>query len=257
MRPVVAAGAVYVPNEGIRTLEKAIDSICRDYGFPDEQEFKWSPGRELWMRDNIVEGERSAFFLDVLNVAQAEGAEALVVIVDTAARGAVRPTDPRLDATVMLLERANNLLRGKGRDAFVIADEPGGSTQSGRTFVAECVQTIHRGTRYVQMDRLHLMVATDSKHTRLIQLADLVTGCSVSRVCGESRHSPQIFDAIKPLLRRNMQGQIGGTGLKIHPDLRYVNLYHWVLGDEYHVRGNVGFPYPLRNFAYFAGPDAP
>jgi hypothetical protein len=183
--------------------------------------------------------------------------KAIVVMVDTAARSAIRAGNPALDATFMLLERANNLLTRQGREAMVITDEPSGGSRVGKAFVAECVRTLRSGTKYVPMDRLHLLVAADSKHTRLIQLADLVTGCVVAYVSGEGAHSPATFEGIRPILRRGTYSQIGGAGLKIHPDMRYVNLYHWLLGDRYHIRGNQAFPYPIQTFAYAAGPDSP
>jgi hypothetical protein len=34
----------------------------------------------------------------------------------------------------------------------------------------------------------------------------------------------------------------GESGVKIHPDGRYANLYHWLFVDEYLIRGSVGNP---------------
>jgi hypothetical protein len=49
----------------------------------------------------------------------------------------------------------------------------------------------------------------------------------------------------------------GGIGLKIQPDGRYANLYHWLLGDTVLVRRQrlVTLPDPHR--AYAASPDVP
>jgi hypothetical protein len=38
---------------------------------------------------------------------------------------------------------------------------------------------------------------------------------------------------------------IGGSGLKLHPDLCYLNLYHWLLGDSYYRRGGGGHTLPM------------
>ena len=38
--------------------------------------------------------------------------------------------------------------------------------------------------------------------------------------------------------------RIGGVGLKIHPDLRYANLYYWLVGDDVIFKGWNGFPLP-------------
>lgn len=54
----------------------------------------------------------------------------------------------------------------------------------------------------------------------------------MSYVAGEKKYSPRIFQSIKPLLETE-EGVIGGFGVKLHPDFRYVNLYHWLLGDTH------------------------
>jgi hypothetical protein len=46
----------------------------------------------------------------------------------------------------------------------------------------------------------------------------------------EATFSPAIFQRILPLLDRTTD-RIGGFGLKIHPDHKYANLYHWLVGD--------------------------
>jgi hypothetical protein len=257
MRAMVAAGGVYVPSESLRELENEIEAICTNRGFPSGEEFKWSPGRELWMRSNVVSTDRADFFKDILDAAVGRDVRAVVVMVETKAASAIHAGSPGLDATFMLLERANNLLTARRREALVIADEPSGGAGVSKAFVAECVRTLKRGTKYVPMDRLHLVVAADSRHTRLLQLADLVTGCVTAYVSGEPKYSPTTFISIKPMLRRGTRGQIGGNGLKIHPDFRYVNLYHWLLGDNYLVRGNVGHQYPLKQFPYAEDADTP
>src|SRR4051812_33178397 len=87
-----------------------------------------------------------------------------------------------------------------------------------------------RGTAYSALARLALAVATDSQLSRLVQLADVVTSCTASIVGGERRFAPKVFEAgVLPLLRRDY-GCVGGRGLKLHPDYRYRNLYHWLLG---------------------------
>lgn len=83
---------------------------------------------------------------------------------------------------------------------------------------------------------------------------DLVTGCTTSYVAGGSEFAPPIFEAAKPLFRNDL-GRIGGIGIKIQPDHRYVNLYYWPLGDNYLVRYPVGHPLPDAQHAYPQSPD--
>jgi hypothetical protein len=65
-------------------------------------------------------------------------------------------------------------------------------------------------------------------------------------VAGEAKFSPAIFeDGILPLLRTD-SGCKGGRGLKIHPDFRYGNLYHWLLHDSHLVRYQSGISLPSK-----------
>jgi hypothetical protein len=103
---------------------------------------------------------------------------------------------------------------------------------------------IQNGTRFMQHERIALNVlSTSSDHSRCLQLADLVASCTLATIGGENRFAPTTFALIKPLLCEDM-GRIGGVGLKIHPDFKYANLYHWLCGDEFLKRGNVAHPLP-------------
>ncbi len=99
-------------------------------------------------------------------------------------------------------------------------------------------------------------MTADSKHIRLLQLADVITSCSIARIAGENRYSPEIFELIKPLFREGY-GRMGGIGLKIHPDMRYQNLYHWLLGDDIIKRGDIGIPLPEKGSLYDESPGEP
>lgn len=155
----------------------------------------------------------------------------------------------------MFLERAQRHL-GVDTHAIVIADRPGRGRKAETEFLASALATLRAGTSYTKLDRLALAVSTDSKLSRLLQLADVITSCATSYVAGEARWAPKIFsEGVLPLLRSDSDC-VGGRGLKLHPDLRYGNLYHWLLGDEKFVRYDSDFQLPSTWFrAYRDGPD--
>src|SRR5205809_3218094 len=82
MGPVVGAGAIGVPESEIRVLELQLSRICSNHGFPEGEEFKWSPGRELWMSSHLIEGQRSGFYRDVLETAGRHKVVATVIVED-------------------------------------------------------------------------------------------------------------------------------------------------------------------------------
>lgn len=60
---------------------------------------------------------------------------------------------------------------------------------------------------------------------------------------------------IKPLLCRE-RGRIGGVGLKLFPDT-YINLYYWLLGDQFWFKGSRSYPMPVARYLYYSDPMQP
>jgi hypothetical protein len=92
-------------------------------------------------------------------------------------------------------------------------------------------------------------VTTDSRLSRLVQLADVLTGCTVAYVGGEEKYAPGTFQRARPIVRSD-GGRIGGVGVKIHPDLRY----HWLFGDSHLWKGGVGTDLPIKGRSYSNSP---
>ena len=251
MGSLVAAGAVRVSEEALKPLTAVIASLCRDAGFPEGEPFKWSPGRELWMYRGLVEDDRLAFFRAVLAEAARYAVQIMVVVEDTRCSKAVSDS-PTVedDVTSLLLERVQWCLKGRV-NGCVIADRPGGGKVSEHEqFLANRLEMLATGTRFVTYDQILLFMNMPSRLNRMLQLADLVTGCTLASVGGETRYSPPVFDLAKTLMRRDGD-RTGDIGLKIHPDYKYANLYHWLVGDTHFYRGNTGLPMPLKGHPYF------
>lgn len=250
MGALTAIGGVHVPDHAVAGLERRIDEICRNAGFPDGAEFKWSPAKNQWMWRNLPEGPRRSFFRSVLEACERFGARAIVVVEDTTCRTATDATTPLLDLTRMFIERVDSQLKRRRRHGVIIADRPSGGASQDTKFLAGCLETLQRGTAYVKPDSVAINVLSTPSHlVRLLQVADLVTSCTTAHVAGRYRYSKPLFDDwIYPLLHRGEAGRVGGYGLKLHPDYRYLNLYHWLLGDPQFGRNGtfVALPDPER-----------
>jgi hypothetical protein len=256
MGPLAAVGGVCVSEEAVRPLELGLDGLCQEAGFPDGEEFKWSPKDEHWMKRNLVRAARRDFFFGVMDLVAQHGVKAIVVLEDTS-RGQADHTAPSAEDDVVRLffERVDNYLSPNGR-GIVIADRPGGGQEDEDRFLAGCLGTLRSGTPYAQLERISLALTTSSHHARLLQVADLVVGATTACFAGECRYAPPMFERIRPLLREE-GGRVGGVGLKIQPDFRYMNLYHWLLGDDYYRRGMAGVGLPRPGYSYAESPDAP
>jgi hypothetical protein len=247
MGALTAIGGVHVPGPAVAGLERRIDEICRSAGFPDGQEFKWSPAQDLWMRRHLPEAPRQSFFRSVLEACAKFGARAIVVVEDTTCRTATDATSPLLDLTRMFIERVDGQLKRSHRHGVIIADRPSGGPSQDTKFLASCLETLQQGTAYVKPECVAINVLSTPSHlVRLLQVADLVTSCTTAHVAGRYRYARPLFvDWVHPLLHRGHGGRVGGYGLKLHPGYRYLNLYHWLLGDR-----QFG-----RNGAYVTLPD--
>jgi hypothetical protein len=257
MGPLIAAGGVHVPDEAIQDLESKVDVLCSEYGFPAEELFKWSPGKELWMYRNLVGKAREEFFAQVLSLAKDNGATAIIAIEDTSSRKATKAKSREIDLIQLFLERAHHHLASKNCKGIVIVAQPSGDRAEENKFLADCIETLKCGTDYVKPDRIALSVlSSPPKFIRLLQLADLVASCTTAYVAGENRYSPPTFSVLKQLLARESE-RIGGIGLKLHPDFKYGNLYYWLLGDTHIWKGNVGYPLPHLSLLYYTSPNEP
>jgi hypothetical protein len=256
MGPIVAAGAVGVPEIAVRVLELQLSKICSDFDFPDGEEFKWSPGRELWMATNLTEDRRRDFYQQVLRAAQHHGVTATVVVQEILQAPAMGVATAEEDVTRLLLEGIH-LQIPINDQAIVVADRPGGGRPQEDAFLASCLAAVKTGTRFVRnFELIALFLTTNSRMSRLLQLADLITSCTTATVAGELRWTPPVFAAIRPLLRSD-GGRIGGTGLKIHPADRFANLYHWLVGDVDYVHHSTSYKLPLPRYPYATGANYP
>ena len=232
MGPLIAIGGFHVNGEKVYELEKNIDQLCKEYGFPDNEEFKWSPKKGSWMYHNLKGEDRKIFFLEVLSLIEKIGSKAVVVIEDTKYRTANKNSPSHeIDVTNLFLERANTELVEIKSYGIVITDRPSGGRKDENKFLANCYETLKQGTEFVKFHKITRVLTSPSKFDRLLQVADLITSCTLAYVGGENKYSPPIFAKIKNILCK--KGTItGGIGLKIHPDCIYANLYYWLLGDK-------------------------
>lgn len=246
MGVLVAVGGISVQEQNVRPLEIAIDALCAEFGFPAGEVFKWSPGRDHWMRDGLVEERRVEFLHRALGIAAEHQAVGMVTIADKNHSMATRKASTHeMDVLIMAMERFDKTL-GKDAGMVIVARPPGGRTDEDE-FLSDCVEAVTKGTEYSQFDRLATNVLTmPFPNSRLLQLADLVVSITTALVAGHERYASPVFPSVKTLLRGSL-GRIGGAGLKIHPDFVYGNLYHWLLGDDVYWRNGQGISMPLES----------
>lgn len=252
LREIICAGGLSIPVANIREAEKAINSLCQEkYGFPKGERFKWSPGKEMWMRDNLQGNQRTKFFIDVLEIASNYNSTAIVVAEETGCKPAIKKALPEEDVVALLLERFGRHLLARDANGIVIAERPSGDRSNEEKFIEQCLETIQQGTKFTTPERIALSILTaPPRFVRMLQVADLVVSSTAARISGESNFSPPVFEYVKRMMQRESD-RIVGAGLKLHPDFRLCNLYYWLLGEESIGRGARFDKLPMQDRLYF------
>jgi len=256
MSSLVGIGGFSVETDRVGSLERSLDQLAVNAGFPAREEFKWSPSRKQWMFDNLVGDHRLNFFRSVLACVQAHGAVVTVVASDTDCAPASTAATHEVDVTTLFIERAHLQLHNLSCEGVLIVERPGGGRSQEDSFLLACASLLEEGTTYVRPDSFALPVLAGScKFLRCLQAADVVASASLACISGEYTYSPPVFEIIKPILHRGPQGLVGGCGLKLHPDGRFVNLYYWLLGETRYERYKQE-PLPLPSASHPYAKDA-
>lgn len=249
MGPLFGVAALAVPESLLPNLEKTIGTLCSDVGFPPGEEFKWSPRRNTWMYRELHGPDRIRFQLKVCEALKSYGGRAVVVIVDECCTTAMATENHVVAAYELLFERIDISSGRQRKMALVRADEVGGGPRVATAQKCNLRSVIKRGTQFSSLQHLEDIHWVDSSRSRAIQACDLIIGCSVAFVAGSAEYAEEVFkDGILPILETH-NCAVGGRGLKLHPDFRYRNLYHWLLGDTFYVKD--GTPLPNPEFPFY------
>jgi hypothetical protein len=250
---LVGVGGVLIEESQVRGLAEAMDAIAMSFGIPKGEEFKWSPNRGSWIRENLRD-DRTKCYGQVLEAARAHGAKVIVICNDT---GRTNHSKDKAFQTCLdyLFERLSMNLEVRDAQALVVADRPGGGKIQEDEFLSYCLKRVQEGTDYVLPKRILLSVlTTPSAMIRHLQLADIVTGITTAMVAGHETFAGPLFPLVKELFIRNRPGGIAGTGLKISPDSprgnSLVNLYHWVLKENLLHKGGGATSYRLPTWGF-------
>ncbi|WP_169543835.1 hypothetical protein [Sneathiella aquimaris] len=215
---MVAVGGIHVPANHCALLEKKLNSLCLDAGFPNGEAFKWSPSKKLWMYQNLVGGNRTKFILDACDIAKELSVKAVVVAEGKNWKPATSERiDHELDATKLVAERYERELKRTRKSGAIVVSAPSG----GHKQAAELIKTIDNlsseGTRYVKANHISFCYSTGFERVRCLQLADIIVSVSLAMITGRKKYSSEVFESIKPMFYSSNTGEILGWGMKIHP----------------------------------------
>ncbi len=253
MGPMIAAGGFSIASEHVKELEEDLNSLCDKTGLPNDEIFKWSPKKKNsnWMYGNLKGNDRINFQVKIIDLLKNYDCKVIFVAEDKNCNMAMNEsTSSDIDVTNMLMERVDSLFHQQSTHGIIVMDRPGGGSKDHDSFLANCLSTIQNGTTVKDINNIILSVMCLPNHyTRLLQAADLVVSATLSYVSGNETYTLEIIENIKPLLHKESQ-RIGGVGVKLHPDFKFANLYHWLFDDTHFWKNSCGNPLPLENRNY-------
>lgn len=255
MGPLVAAGGLFVPGEEAGKLEEDVGALCRNYGFPDCEEFRLSPVEGGWMWDNLVGQRRRRFLGEVLGLAGEREVVAVVVVHDAGCPAFSGATDAEMDVASSFIACMEKRLAGRKPVRVVIAAGSGDEVSEGG-FVGGCLETLLKKKSCMKASGVTVSVLPlPVRRSRLLQLAGVVVWCTTAVVSGDGQWSGRVFASVRRLLARE-RGRAGRTGLSLHPYYMYANLYHWLVGDSHFWMHGTEFALPLACYPYSCGADS-
>lgn len=231
--PLIALGGLAIDSEILTSLNSKIDAVCVRFGFPENEPFKWSPGKDLWMHKGLI-GEKRALFIDeILALSFEFKVTGFFVSVDTKTAYADKKSKSNQeDVFHLTIERIENYLVERNSSGIIIIDRTTGDTRSEERFLGNLIEKTSIGTSFVRPKQIAIpILSCPSRLCRPLQLADIFTSSTLARIAGENKYSPPVVNKLKAMLY-SRHGRIGGFGAKLHPARKYANLYHWVFGDS-------------------------
>ncbi|WP_170293733.1 MULTISPECIES: DUF3800 domain-containing protein [Nocardiopsis] len=225
---LVALGAVIMHEERMLDYTARVEDLRSRLEVSAEVEFKWKPpkGSFLAKASGDVVNELTQ---GMLKIAADCGVVSVVAVWDQGRTG-WNKDDTESICRRMLFERIERHLDTEQELGIVICDEPGGGSKQIKSFLADCRTLLEEGTEYVQRKRILLPFMTaPSEHVAPLQLADLVTAATTAALAGHPR-GLALLDLLRPLMRSNGFGQVGGYGLLLWPP-PLVGLHYWIARD--------------------------
>jgi hypothetical protein len=251
MGRLLAFGGILMDGSRLRSLSAAVDAIASNYGLPKGEEIKWSPRKGSWIYEHLKDEKRLGCYSEVLGAAAGHGCQVIIAACDYELRH-LKPEWGFERCVQYALERVSTHLTKLQQEAVIISDRPSGGHREADEFLKKFVDHLESGHNHMLENTFALNMLTAQSHMiRALQVADLVVSITAAMLAGQTKWAGQYFEIIKPMFLRNALGYIGGTGVKVYPDL-LINLYHWVLGEQEFSKAGMGaaLPLPFKQYLF-------
>ena len=213
----IGVGGVIFHDNDIGNLYAFFKLKKETHGIPAEEEIKWYPKKNSWLRRNLVDKKRISAYSDILNLLRLFNGKVIVAVFK---RDGLKQSlvEAKWKCLEFITERFQFFLQEQeDTNGIIIADFPGSGTEE-KTLLQNYYQLLEKGTHYVKPTNITMnLLTTESYLNPALQLADLVVGITAAMCTLRSRSAPAYWDIVKRSFHCNKNGEVMGCGLKVFP----------------------------------------
>lgn len=213
----VGVGGVILHDDSLNNLYALFQHKKELHGIPAEVEIKWSPPKNSWLGQNLIEEARISAYSDIINLVRSFNGKAIVAVVKRDEQGQ-NAIEAKWKCIEFVTERFQFFLQEhEDRNGIIIADFPGSGKEE-KELLQKYYQLLEKGTHYVKPKNIIMNLLTTESHLNpALQLADLVVGITTGMCTPYKEYALPYWDIVKRNLHCNQSGEVMGCGLKIFP----------------------------------------
>jgi hypothetical protein len=213
----VGIGGVILHDTCLSSICQLFEAVKEKYGIPSDAEIKWSPKRDNWIYNNLVDENRNSAYSTLLNLVKVCNGRAMVAII----RRDITPFNTKKAKWLCLefvSERFQFFLQSQGdKNGIIIQDFPSNHSEN-KKLLNDYSQFRKKGTRYVKPSNIIMnLLTTESQYHPGLQIADLIIGVATAICTDDKGYASNFWPTVKANLHQSTTGNIIGCGLKVFP----------------------------------------
>jgi len=220
----IGIGGVIFHDSCLSDLFKQFNEKKALHGIPSEEEIKWSPDRNSWIKNNLIDKARISAYSDILALIKSFNGKIIVAVVQRNDLSWT-PLEAKWQCTEFVTERFQFYLQDHDdKQGLIIADFPGSGKEE-KKLLQDYYRLLKEGTRYVKPSNIVMNLLTTESHLNpALQIADLVVGITTGMCSPRRDYASAYWDMVSHNLHRSQVGEVMGCGLKVFPKENYDEL---------------------------------
>jgi len=188
------------------------------HDIPPQEEIKWSPSKNSWIGQNLIDNNRISAYSDILALVRSFNGKIIVAVIQRdGSKQSLK--EAKWKCIEFVTERFQFYLQiHDDKKGLIISDFPGSGKEE-KKLLHDYYQLLDIGTKYVKPSNIIMNLLTTESHLNpALQVADLVVGITTGMCTPCSDYAVPYWDIVKPNFHRSQTGKVVGCGLKVFPN---------------------------------------